>query len=32
MAIYDGTTSPRLCFGITGNAGETRQFDLYFKT
>jgi hypothetical protein len=32
MAIYDGTTSPRLCFGITDNAGETRQFDLYFKT
>jgi hypothetical protein len=30
MAIYDG--SPRLCFGITDNAGETRQFDLYVTT
>lgn len=31
MAIYTGGGAPRLCFGITNNAGSTRQFDLYYK-
>ncbi|MDQ0991028.1 hypothetical protein [Streptomyces sp. V3I7] len=31
MAIHTGSGAPRLCFGITNNAGSTRQFDLYYK-
>ncbi|MET8812480.1 hypothetical protein ABZW47_10785 [Streptomyces sp. NPDC004549] len=31
MAVYTGSGSPRLSFGITNNAGSNRQFDLYYK-
>ncbi|GHD61501.1 hypothetical protein GCM10010336_15310 [Streptomyces goshikiensis] len=31
MAIHTGAGAPRLCFGITNNAGANRQFDLYYK-
>ncbi|MGV9338443.1 phage baseplate protein [Streptomyces sp. NPDC003688] len=31
MAMYTGSGSPRLSFGITNNSGSDHQFDLYYK-